>query len=211
MKIDRVVRKDAKNVAIYFDNDEKIILSEDTFYNSGLRKGDEVSEDRYSFFIEQNIIYHIKQRALSFLSRRFHSEKELLLKLKSKSYDERLIKIVLIDLREKSFIDDQVFANHFVEEKLKKKRWGKNKIRSALFNKGISASVIDEVLFSSDSSKNQFDIALGLAHKKFENIKTRESDNRKISQKIISFLLSRGFDYEVSAEVVNKIMKPDFD
>ncbi len=142
MKIERVSRKDEKNVSVYFDNGERLILSEDTFYSSGLRKGDEISEDRFSFFIEQNILYHIKQRALSFLARRFHSERELLSKLKQKSYEERLIKIVLNELKEKSFIDDQVFANHFIEEKLKKKCWGKNKIRAALFSKGVSSSII---------------------------------------------------------------------
>ena len=48
MKIDRVSRKNEKNVSVYFDNGERLILSEDTFYNSGLRKGDEISEDRFS-------------------------------------------------------------------------------------------------------------------------------------------------------------------
>lgn len=211
MKIDRVSRKDEKNVSVYFDNGERLILSEDTFYNSGLRKGDEISEDRFSFFIEQNILYHIKQRALSFLARRFHSERELLIKLKSKSYEERLIKIVLNELREKSFINDQVFANHFIEEKLKKKRWGKNKIKAALFSKGVSASIIDEGLKSFDSEIDQNEAAFGLAQKKFEKLKLRESDDRKLKQKIISFLLSRGFDYEVSSEVVNKIIKSDYD
>lgn len=211
MKIDRVSRKDEKNVSVYFDNGERLILSEDTFYNSGLRKGDEISEDRFSFFIEQNILYHIKQKALSFLARRFHSERELFIKLKSKSYEERLIKIVLNELREKSFINDQVFANHFIEEKLKKKRWGKNKIKAALFSKGVSASIIDEGLKSFDSEIDQNEAAFGLAQKKFEKLKLRESDDRKLKQKLISFLLSRGFDYEVSSEVVNKIIKSDYD
>lgn len=211
MKIERVSRKDEKNVSVYFDNGERLILSEDTFYNSGLRKGDDIPEDRFSFFIEQNILYHIKQRALSFLARRFHSERELLIKLKSKSYEERLIKIVLSDLKEKSFIDDKVFANHFIEEKLKKKRWGKNKIRAALFSKGVSASIIDEVFQYFDSELDQNLAALELAKKKYENLKKRESDNRKLKQKLISFLLSRGFEYEVSAEAVNKIIKQDFD
>ena len=211
MKIERVSRKDEKNVSVYFDNGERLILSEDTFYNSGLRKGDEISEDRFSFFIEQNILYHIKQRALSFLARRFHSERELLIKLKSKSYEERLIKIVLSELKEKSFIDDQVFANHFIEEKLKKKRWGKNKIRAALFSKGVSASIIDEVLKSFNSEEDQNEAALSLAQKKYEKLRLRESDERKLKQKIISFLLSRGFDYEVSSDVIGKIIKSDFD
>lgn len=211
MKIDRVSRKDEKNVSVYFDNGERLILSEDTFYSSGLRKGDEISEDRFSFFIEQNILYHIKQRALSFLARRFHSERELLIKLKTKAYEERLIKIVLNDLREKSFIDDQVFANHFIEEKLKKKRWGKNKIRAALFSKGVSSSIIDDVLQSFNSEEDQNEVAFSLAKKKFENLKLRETDSKKLKQNIISFLLSRGFDYEVSSGAVNKIIEWDYD
>lgn len=211
MKIERVSRKDEKNVSVYFDNGERLILSEDTFFNSGLRKGDEISEDRFSFFIEQNILYHIKQRALSFLARRFHSERELLIKLKQKSYEERLIKLVLNELKEKSFIDDQVFANHFIEEKLKKKRWGKNKIRSALFSKGVSASIIDEVLKSFNSEEDQNEAAFSLAQKKYEKLRMRESDERKLKQKIVSFLLSRGFDYEVSSDVVGKIIKSDFE
>ena len=211
MKIERVSRKDEKNVSVYFDNGERLILSEDTFYNSGLRKGDEISEDRFSFFIEQNILYHIKQRAFSYLARRFHSERELLIKLKQKSYEERLIKLVLNELREKSFIDDQVFANHFIEEKLKKKRWGKNKIRAALFSKGVSASIIDEVLKSFDSEEDQNEAALSLVKKKYENLKKRETDNRKLKQKLVAFLLSRGFEYEISVEVVSKIIKQDYD
>jgi regulatory protein len=211
MKIERVSRKDEKNVSVYFDSGERLILSEDTFYSSGLRKGDEISEDRFSFFIEQNILYHIKQRALSFLGRRFHSERELFIKLKSKSYEERLIKVVLNDLREKSFIDDNVFANHFIEEKLKKKSWGKNKIRAALFSKGVSGSIIDEAIQAFDSEEDQNETALTLANKKYNSLIKRETDNRKIKQKIISFLLSRGFDYEISAEVVNKIIKQDYD
>ena len=211
MKIERVSRKDEKNVSVYFDNGERLILSEDTFYNSGLRKGDEISEDRFSFFIEQNILYHIKQRALSFLARRFHSERELLIKLKSKSYEERLIKLVLSELKEKSFIDDRIFANHFVEEKLNKKRWGKNKVRSALFNKGVSASIIDEAINLFNSVEDQNEAALELVKKKYENLKSREDDLRKLKQKLVSFLLGRGFDYEVSSSAVNKIIKQDFD
>ncbi len=211
MIIDRVVRKDEKNVSVYFEDGQRLILSEDTFYSSGLRKGDEISEDRYSFFLEQNILYHIKQRALSFIARRFHSERELLIKLKTKSYEERLIKIVLRELIENSFIDDKVYATYFVDEKLKKKKWGKNKIRAALFNRGITATIIDEVFKSFDSELDQNEVALGLAKKKYENLKSRETDPRKLKQKIVSFLLSRGFDYDDASGAVNNIITQNFD
>ena len=211
MKIDKVLRKDQKNVVIYFDNDEKLILSEDTFFKSGLRKGDEVSEDRYSLFIEENILYFIKQRALSFLSRRFHSEKELLIKLKSKHYDERFIKIVLNDLKKLSFLDDRNFTVHFIEEKLKRKKWGSNKIRAALFSKGVSSKIIDEVMSESTNTENNVELVEELARKKIGQLRERNLEEKKIYEKVIAFLISRGFDYSVSSEVCNKIMKLDFD
>lgn len=211
MKIIRVVRKDEKNVIVYFDNDVKLILSEDVFYNSGLRKDDKVSDDRYSFFIEQNILYHIKQRALSFLSRRFHSERELFQKLKSKSYEEKLIKIVLQNLKEHSFIDDKNFASHFIEEKLKRKKWGMNKIKSALYTKGVSSKIIDELLKEFDNTENNLESITEIASKKIIQLRKRNVDEKKLYQKVITFLLSRGFDYESSSDVCRKIIKQDFD
>ena len=211
MIINRVVRKDEKNVAIYFENNEKLILSEDTFYSSGLRKGDEVSEDRYSFFIEQNILYHIKQRALSFLSRRSHSAKELFLKLKAKSYDERMIKIILNDLKSKSFIDDKYFAKLFIEEKLLGKKWGMNKIRAALFSKGISSAIVDELSREFNNTINSYELANQLAERKIIQLRKRVSDESQLHQKIVSFLISRGFDYEIAKEVCNKLIKMDSD
>ena len=211
MQIIRILRKDDKNIVIHFDNDDKLIISEDVFYNSGLRKGDEISGDRYSFFVERNKIYYIKQRALSFLSRRFHSEKELYLKLKTKSYDERLIKEVIQDLVSRNFIDDRNFAFHFIEEKLKKKKWGANKIRSALYVKGISGEIIDEELKKIDNTPALNETIREIATKKINQLKKRNTDEKKIFQKVIQFLISRGFDYESSKDVSNKLIKQDFD
>jgi len=211
MKVIRILRKDDKNVVIHFDNDDKLIISEDVFYNSGLRKGDEISGDRYSFFVERNKIYYIKQRALSFLSRRFHSEKELYLKLKTKSYDEHLIKEVIQDLVSRNFIDDRNFAFHFIEEKLKKRKWGANKIRSALYVKGISGEIIDEELKKIDNTPGLNETIREIATKKINQLKNRNTDEKKIFQKVIQFLISRGFDYESSKDVCNKLIKQDFD
>ena len=210
MKIERIIRKDEKNVTVFFDNDEKLILSEDVFYKSGLRKGDEVSDDRFSFFVEQNIIYHIKQRALSFISRRYHSQKELFLKLKIKSYDERLINVVLSDLKQKGFIDDRVFASHYIEEKLNKKKWGKNKIKSGLISKGVDSKTIDGLLQEFENSKSEFDLAYELGEKKLSQLKKRNLDDKKLQNRIYSFLISRGFSFEVTREVCQKLFKSEF-
>ena len=63
MKIIRIVKKDARNVVIHFDNDEVLFLAVVIFYKSGLKKNDDISDDRFSSLIRENRLFHIKQRA----------------------------------------------------------------------------------------------------------------------------------------------------
>ena len=207
MKIERIIRKDEKNVTVFFDNGEKLILSEDVFFKCGLRKGDEVSEERFSFFVEKNILYYIKQRALSFISRRYHSERELLIKLKSKRYDERLIKIVLADLKEKKFIDDKIFATHYIEEKSNRKKWGKNKIKAGLISKGVDSKIIDDLNSEFENNKSESELAYELAEKKLIQLRKRNLDKKKVYNRINNFLLTRGFEFDVIKEVCQRLLK----
>lgn len=210
MKIERIIRKDENNVVVHFDDNEKLIITKDVFYQSGLRKGDEISEDRFLFFVTQNKLYFIKQRALAYLARRAHSERELFIKLKKKKYDDSLISEVINDLHQISYLNDYNFAVHFIDEKLKKKRWGRNKIKAALFSKGVNRSTIDEAFSEFEDEKNDFELAMELALKKLDQLDKRNTDPQKKYQKVSSFLISRGIDFEISGEVCNKIFKSEF-
>jgi regulatory protein len=48
-----------------------------------------------------------------------------------------------------------------------------------------------------------------LAVKKYSILKKRETDEKKIFQKLISFLLSKGYDYDSASNTVKKIIKAD--
>ncbi len=102
MKVNRIVKKDAKNVIIHFDDDEVLFLSVDIFYKSGLKKNDEISDDRFSSLIKENQLFYIRQRAFRYLGRRQHSISELRIKLKQKGYETELINQVLDDLNKKT-------------------------------------------------------------------------------------------------------------
>ena len=84
MKINRIVNKGAKDVIIHFEDDEFLILALEVFLKSGLKKNDELSDERFSFLIRENRLYHIKQRAFRYLGRRLHSASELRTKLRQK-------------------------------------------------------------------------------------------------------------------------------
>ncbi|MCJ7554191.1 MAG: recombination regulator RecX [Ignavibacteriaceae bacterium] len=206
MIIERIVKKDNETVIIYLDNSEKLFLSYEVLLKSGLRKGSEISKDRFDFLVLQNRKYHIRQKAISFLAKRIHSKRELEIKLRKKNYEKELIDDVLNELLVKELIDDSAFANQFADEKINRKKWGLLKVKSELFKKGIAAEIVEDVLKEYSDSENQISNALSLAEKKLNIISKRESDKKKLKQKTIAYLVSRGFSYNVALGAVQKII-----
>ncbi len=206
MIVSRIVKKDAKNVVVHFDNDEVLFLSVDIFYKSGLKKNDEISDDRFSSLIKENQLFHIRQRAFRYLGRRQHSTSELRIKLKQKRYETELINEVLDDLKKKNFLDDTKFAEMFVEEKMKLKLWGEQKLRSELVKRGIKSEIITDVLANKISEEDKLNNAMIIASKKYDTLKNRNVEKDVIKRKLITFLNSRGYNYDVIKEVCDKLI-----
>jgi len=209
MIVSRIVKKDAKNVVVHFDNDEVIFLSVDIFYKSGLKKNDEISDDRFSSLIKENQLFHIKQRAFRYLGRRQHSTSELRIKLKQKRYEIELINEVLDDLKKKNFLDDTKFAEMFVEEKMKLKLWGEQKLRSELVKRGIKSEIITDVLANKISEEDKLNNAMIIASKKYDTLKNRNVNKDVIKRKLFTFLNSRGYNYYLVKEVYDELIIKD--
>ena len=167
MRILKVVKKGKSDVTIYFDNDSLLFLAVEVFLKSGLKKGDDISEDRFSFLIEQNKLFHIKQRAFRLLGRRQHSSSELRRKLWNKDYEQKLIDEVIEDLKKNGYLNDKDFIRAFVAEKSKTKNWSSKKIKGELFKRGVASKLIDEML-SEQPTESDLESAMKLAKKKYE-------------------------------------------
>ncbi|MDH3267781.1 MAG: recombination regulator RecX [Ignavibacteria bacterium] len=206
MRVLKVVKKGKSDVTIYFDNDSLLFLAVEVFLKSGLKKGDDISADRFSFLIEQNKLFHIKQRAFRLLGRRQHSTSELKRKLWNKDYEQKLIDEVINDLQKNGYLDDNEFIRAFVAEKSKSKYWSIKKIKSELIKSGLASKMIDEIL-SKEPGDFDYDNALKLAKKKYELLKNRNLETKDLKNKLSTYLFSKGFDYELIKEVYSKIMK----
>jgi len=208
MKIVRVVKKDDENVIVYLDNEEKLYLSYEVFLKNRLNKDMEISEDGFSFLVRENQKYFIKKKALNLLARRLHSCKELKLKLMRNKYEATLVDDVLRYLLEKKFLDDSQFGRQYVDEKVRIKAWGRNKLKSELFKKGLAPNLIEEIL-SNNEKEIYSENAEMLARKKLKILMKREFDTRKLSSKLSSFLYSRGYDYDTISQVVFRLIKEE--
>lgn len=211
MKITRITKKDSKNVSIYLENDKIILVNYEILLKSGLRKNDDITEYQIESLIKENQRFAVKQRAFRYLGRRLISENELRVKLKQKKYDENIIEEIINDLKEKKYLDDLEFANVFSYENVKNKFWGKNKIKAELIKKGIDNEIISRVLSEKFPEGNDLQNAVVLAEKKYKLLSHRNLEQKKINEKLFSFLFSKGYDYEVIKEAVEKLIKDNND
>ena len=109
--------------------------------------------DKEQKVLEQESCYTlIRNKMLSFLSRREHSAEELRRKLVQSSSISKtadfsdLIERCLLEMQEKGFQSDDRFARQFVESKLANKSHGPLKILAGLFNRGIPREQANLVL-----------------------------------------------------------------
>jgi regulatory protein len=206
MRVIKVVKKGKSDVTIYFDNDSLLFLAVEVFLKSGLKKGDDISDDRFSLLIEQNKIFHIKQRAFRLLGRRQHSSSELSRKLWNKDYEQKLIDEVIEDLQNKGYLDDKEFIRAFVAEKSKAKNWSSKKIKGELFKRGVASKLIDEILCER-RTESDYESAIKLAKKKYEVLLKRKLEPKELRNKLSTYLFSKGFDYELIKDICNKLLK----
>jgi len=206
MQITRVVKKGKSDVTIYFDNDSVMFLAVEVFLKSGLKKGDDISDDRFSFLIEQNKLFHIKQRSFRLLRRRQHSSSELRRKLWNKDYEQNLIDEVIEYLQKNGYLDDKEFIRAFVAEKSKTKNWSSKKIKKDLIKRGVASKLIDENL-SERPKEADYENVLKLAKKKYEVLLKRNLEPKELQNKLSNYLFSKGFDYKLIKEVVSQLMR----
>jgi regulatory protein len=206
VKILEIQKKDSKNVKVIFDNDTELIIDFELILKNGLRKDKEISESHFDFLKIENQKLQIHKKALDYLSRRIHSSKELKRKLLQKKFDSELINEVTSLLQEKKIIDDYNFAAQFIEEKLKLKMWGKKKLQFELMKKGISRDIIEELILNIPEAdeKNKLNI---LVQKKLGSLLKRNYDEKKIKEKLLSFLTGKGYDYYSALGAVEECLK----
>lgn len=206
MKINRIVNKGTKDIIIHCDDDEYLILALEVFLKSGLKKNDELSDERFSFFVRENRLYRIKQRAFRYMGRRLHSASELRTKLRQKGYEIEMIDQVISELKDKNYLDDSEFASVFVEEKFRSTMWSERKLKAELVKRGVKSSVISEVISNKFSKEVNYNNALTVALKKYKMLQERNLDLQTTKKKLISFLNTRGYNYETIKQVCAKII-----
>ena len=130
------------------------------------------------------------------------STKELSKRLKDKGYDPAVAEDILECLRAQGILDDRKMVDETIHWAKEAKRYGKKRISLELKKKGIAQNVIEEALenYSKDEER---ETAYQLAETRWNKVKHLEPQKRK--KRLFDFLVSRGFDFELAREIMNRL------
>lgn len=125
------------------------------------------------------------------------NKKLFALKVPRAEYDPYIAK-----LKTENFLNEDRYVRSFVSVYSGKKKWGKNKIKSALQTRGVSASLVKKYLDEIEEADYNEQVKL-LAEKKWKSIRTGTPKERKA--KLMRFLLSKGFEMDKIIPVIKAV------
>ena len=108
---------------------------------------------------------------------------------------------IIAELISKNFLNEERFAIAFAGGKFRIKKWGRVKIRVELKRRKMSAYCINKAMAEIDD-KDYMRTLRQLAEKKLKE--TKEKNPLKKKYKVMSYLVSRGFEPELVREILNE-------
>ena len=109
---------------------------------------------------------------------------------------------ILLSLMQENFLDEERFAKSFARGRFRMKNWGKKKIKIELKRRNISEYLITKALEEIDDSE-YFSTIEKLLIKKKETINIKDSFKQK--NKLTSYMMGKGFEYEHIAPILNNL------
>lgn len=192
------IKKEGPRYLIYLSDEETLALKESVFVRHNLYKGKDLDEDDVATIAFDSARQEGIDLALKKLTNR-KTEQEIRELLFDAKLSEQVIDEVVAYLNEYGFLDDEAYALLFSRDKRNINGYGPVKIAYALRRKGIDDEYIARALeeYTTDSEK---ELIQSIVEKKY----LRGGELNKSWEKIVRFLLSRGFHYDAVKDVLSQ-------
>ena len=139
--------------------------------------------------------------ALSALERKERTVAELGSWLRARGVEPKHADDVVGQLIETGVLDDARYARRYAEDKRELRRWGSERIRAALLDRGISPADAEAALAGADS-EGEIELALELLRDRGKDL-----DDALERQRALGMLVRRGYDSEVAYEAIRRVRR----
>ncbi len=185
--------KNPERVNVYVNNEYAFSLSVAQVVDLGVKVGKIIDDSELAQLKQESEFGKIYQRALEWVLTRPRSEKETreYLKNKLRQPSSGFIDDTIEKFYSRGYLDDQKFAEWYVENRFVKKGVSTKRLRMELMKKGVAKDIIDTILEESERS-DEDEIRKMIIKKRV----------KYTDEKLIQYLCRQGFPYELVRELV---------
>lgn len=206
MIVTDIVEISKKQCKIIIDNEFAFVLYKGELHLYGIKKGEFVEEAVYDRIVEEVLTKRAKLRAMNLLKSRSYTEKRLRDKLRAGQYPSSCIEEALSYVKAYGYVDDEKYASDYLFYH------GRELSRQQAFMKLRERGIAEEIIqreyrnfCDSGDAPDESELICKLLRKKhYDPVGDKES-----CQKIMRFLLSKGFSYDVIRETLAVYGKND--
>lgn len=194
--------KDPERLNLFVDNQFLMGINALIALQMGLKVGQELTQQQVEQLRQEEALQQAIARALNYLSFRPRSREEVKRYLERKETPRELIDSVLARLEQLELINDQAFAEFWMESRARFNPKGAQAIKNELRQKGVTREVVDEIVDDEQDEER----AQQAARKKAQLlVKQPGMDFKTFRLRLGSFLQRRGFSYEIATRTVREL------
>ena len=140
--------------------------------------------------------------AIKLLSIRKRSVFEMRNRLKRKEFENETIDEVIKELFEYKYLNDEEFAEAYINDRINFNPRGSFLIKKELREKGIAENIVDQKMKELFSEEKEMESAKKVTEKKIRTL-NKDLEKNKIYQKVGAYLQAKGYASWIIREVLN--------
>ena len=206
-------KRDSSRVNVYIDEEFFCGASVDTIVKFQIYVGKIITQDEIDLFLRFELENKFLNRSLTYLSRSPKTESQIRQYLKNLAYKkkgswytdisidelENIFEKIVSKLKTYKYLDDKIFAEMFVRDRVRMKPRGKQVLLMELISKGVDKEIATEVIDT--LVIDEYEVLKKVYYKKYKDEKLMKEDRKKID-----FLMRKGFNWDL----IEKYIKDEF-
>jgi regulatory protein len=190
-------KRNPERVSVHLDG--KFAFGLTRLVAAWLQVGQELSEEKIAALQAEDALEVAYQQALKYLNYRVRTEREVRQNLAQHKVSDEIITQVIARLRRSGLVDDQRFAQAWVENRSEFHPRSRRALAVELQRKGLTDETVQQAVDEIDDTELAYQAASKYA-RRLEGLEWPD-----FRQKMYAFLGRRGFGYGTSAEAARRV------
>ena len=199
-----------EKLSVFCDGKYKFSISVNAWIENRLHIGDTITDEQIESIHKTDGPNLAFMQIVNYLGYGEKTEKQVLKKLFEKGYDDFSSTQAIQKAKELNYINDERYTEEYISKIAIPKKMGKQKILTALIQRGISKDIIQDKLSELYDEDEMSDFVYTMAVKKCQQLQEKGNNPRQAQQKVYQFLLSKGFSYETVSHIISLLHDNEF-